>query len=226
MLFSSSQYLIFNVYINSQRELTGKATQVVETMRQQRQITIMLVIVCVAFVVLITPIAIFYAVKHHWEYTRFSYEHAKYLFTQQLIFVLCDSTHAVNFYLYFFSTRRFRKRCLETVMCCCLGSRRSRSLRNSAASGASNAFRMSMTEVTTIPANNTVPLRHFSSSSSSSSSSLGRGRHNVVMKNGAQDNGEALKSLIGGGRGRKENGKKTKTRCGPNDNSARYTAVS
>ncbi|RUS80830.1 hypothetical protein EGW08_011411, partial [Elysia chlorotica] len=109
-----------------QQELTGKACQAAETMKQQKQITVMLVIVCLVFVILITPHALFYAISSHWTYAQGTHEHALYLFVNQLIFVLSDATHAVNFYLYFFSTRRFRKRCLETIFYCCFCCRFSR----------------------------------------------------------------------------------------------------
>ncbi|BFZ06292.1 hypothetical protein BsWGS_09330 [Bradybaena similaris] len=154
-----------------QRELTSKASQVAETMRQQRQITIMLVVVCIAYVMLITPLALFYAIKPSWAHQDNPREHAMYLFFNQLAFLLSDSTHAVNFYLYFFSTQRFRKRCLETVFFCCLPHRRARRFRGSTISGMSKAFRLSVTDETTIQ-HNIVQLANLSSSSSSSSNHL------------------------------------------------------
>ena len=141
-----------------QRELaSSKQSQVTESWRQQRQITTMLVVVCVAFVVLITPNAVFYVVRPHWTYTPGTAEHARFRFTSELIFVLCDSTHAINFYLYFFSTKRFRSRCLETVTSCSKKHRYTRSgrFRISTASGNSSGtknYRMSMTEMTSMSA--------------------------------------------------------------------------
>ncbi|CAG5132230.1 unnamed protein product [Candidula unifasciata] len=154
-----------------QRELTSKASQVAETTRQQRQITIMLVVVCIAYVLLITPLALFYAIQPYWSYKQNPGEHAKYLFINQLAFMLSDSTHAVNFYLYFFSTQRFRKRCLETLFFCCLPRRQTRRFRGSTISGMSKAFRLSVTDDTTAH-HNTVQLANLSSSSSSSSNHL------------------------------------------------------
>lgn len=149
-------------------------------MRQQRQITIMLVVVCIAFVLLMTPLAIFYPIKQNWTYEKNSLEHAKALFTEQLVFVLGDSTHAVNFYLYFFSTRRFRKRCLETVFYCYNSRRRGRRFRGSTISGMSKTFRLSVTDVTTVP-QNAVQLTNFSSSPSSSSNHLHIGNGDTKM---------------------------------------------
>ena len=127
-----------------------------ETMRQQRQITMMLVVVCVAFVLLITPNAIFYAVKPYWTYTRNTLGHATFIFTGELIFLLCDSTHAVNFYLYFLSTKRFRTRCLEMLCYCWKGQRAfGRSGRYLTGGNNSRGYnshnQMSVTEMTSVP---------------------------------------------------------------------------
>ncbi|KAI8767845.1 green-sensitive opsin [Biomphalaria glabrata] len=172
-----------------QRELTNKTSQVAETMRQQRQITIMLVIVCIAFVLLVTPNALFYAYRAHWEYERKSLGEALYKFTNQICFVLSDSTHAVNFYLYFFSTSRFRRRCLETVFSCCMSKKRARRFRGSTISGMSKTFRLSITDVTTVPAN-AVQLTNFSSSSSSSNHLLvGNGASRITKFRGGHRDG-------------------------------------
>ncbi|GFN94690.1 thyrotropin-releasing hormone receptor [Plakobranchus ocellatus] len=185
-----------------QKELTSKANQTAETMKQQKQITIMLVIVCIVFVVLITPHALFYAVQRHWKYRPYSEEHARYLFTNQLIFVLSDSTHAVNFYLYFFSAKRFRKRCLETLFYCCyccrwsrsrgaMGSRRrNRMYYGGSTTGLSKSFRLSMTDVTGLNTSHRNlcgagggAMYGETSHLTSSSTSLGNGRF-LTVNNG------------------------------------------
>ncbi|GFR84922.1 thyrotropin-releasing hormone receptor [Elysia marginata] len=181
-----------------QRELTGKASQAAETMKQQKQITIMLVIVCLVFLILITPHALFYAIQTNWEFTKGTEEHALYLFVNQVIFVLSDATHAVNFYLYFFSTRRFRKRCLETIFYCCywspcrgsnggMGSRRrNRKYYGGSTSGLSKSFRLSMTDVTSInPATRPAGVSMYGENSllTSSTSSLANGRF-LTVNNG------------------------------------------
>jgi hypothetical protein len=128
----------------------------------------MLVIVCCAYVLLMTPLAIFYAVRTHWDYYSSRSQYSIYVFINQLVFLLADSTHAVNFYLYFFSTRRFRNRCLETIFYCCFPKRRFRRFRGSTISGTTKTFRMSVTDDTSIP-QNTMQLAKFSASSTSSS---------------------------------------------------------
>lgn len=157
-------------------------------MRQQRQITIMLVVVCIAFVLLIAPLALFFAVESYVSFEERSLMHAKVLFTRQLVHALADSTHAVNFYLYFFSNRRFRKRCIETVFCCCMRGRRRRRFRGSTVSGMSKSYRLSITDVTTVP-QNAVQLTNISSSSSSSSNHhhIGNGETKMTRLKGMRD---------------------------------------
>ncbi|CAG5132580.1 unnamed protein product, partial [Candidula unifasciata] len=84
-----------------QRHLTNSFDQGGRKTRDQRQITVMLVVVSVIFLLLIMPSAIFYIIKPSWNYQQHSYEHVKYLFTTRFIHVLADANHAVNFYLYF-----------------------------------------------------------------------------------------------------------------------------
>lgn len=147
----------------------------------------MLVVVCIAYVVLITPLALFYGVMHRWSYEEKSLEHAKYLFTNQIVFCLADSTHAVNFYLYFFSTRRFRKRCLETLFYCCFPRRRARRFSDSANFGMSKSFRLSMSDVANEP-KGAVRLANFSSSASSFNQLLvGNGENKMTRLKGARD---------------------------------------
>ncbi|KAL8567883.1 hypothetical protein ACOMHN_059005 [Nucella lapillus] len=75
----------------------------------KRLVNLMLLSATVVFLILTFPICIFMLADWHWHvqpgYTRSNA--IKYL-CQQLAFVLVDSTHAVNFYLYFLTARRFR----------------------------------------------------------------------------------------------------------------------
>lgn len=84
-----------------QRHLTNSFDQGGRKARDQRQITVMLVVVSVVFLLLNMPNAVFYIVKRSWSYQEQSYEHVKNLFTNRLVHVLADANHAVNFYLYF-----------------------------------------------------------------------------------------------------------------------------
>ncbi|KAK7462074.1 hypothetical protein BaRGS_00038522, partial [Batillaria attramentaria] len=82
------------------------SNQAAEKVRQQRQITIMLLVVCVTFILLIMPNCVFFIYKGHWDHD------------DSLIFLLSDLTHAVNFFVYFISTKKFRDRFLDTVCFC------------------------------------------------------------------------------------------------------------
>lgn len=85
----------------AQRHLTNTFDQSTRKGRDQRQITIMLVLVSIVFLVLNIPNAFVYFFKPYWVYEPNSYEHAKFKFTLHLVHLLSDSNHAVNFYLYF-----------------------------------------------------------------------------------------------------------------------------
>ncbi|XP_035824630.1 rhodopsin-like [Aplysia californica] len=83
----------------------------------QRQILLMLFTSTFVFVVLLFPICAFVVTDHYWEVKPYTEEYdIKYL-CQQIAFVLCDSTHAVNFYLYFLSARKFRKAFTQMPTC-------------------------------------------------------------------------------------------------------------
>ncbi|XP_005097252.1 neuropeptide SIFamide receptor [Aplysia californica] len=102
-----------------QRHLTNSFDQGGRKARDQRQITLMLVVVSVVFLMLNMPNAIFYIVKPTWKDSLepFSYDEAKYTFTARFIHILSDANHAVNFYLYFLSMSTFRRRFIDAVRC-------------------------------------------------------------------------------------------------------------
>ncbi|XP_025081517.1 probable G-protein coupled receptor 139 isoform X2 [Pomacea canaliculata] len=98
----------------SRKTASGQAA---EKVRQQRQITIMLFVLCVVFVVLTLPNSVFFVYQRYWDYSVSTYETAKYLFVKQIIFLLSDMPHAINFFVYFISTKKFRDRFLDTICC-------------------------------------------------------------------------------------------------------------
>ena len=97
--------IIFNVIKAGkvQRQMTNSFSEAgSRKARDQKQITVMLVVVSVVFLALNMPNAVFYMVKKYWpKFQTYSYEHAKYFFTARFISVLSDANHAVNFYIYF-----------------------------------------------------------------------------------------------------------------------------
>ncbi|PVD36141.1 hypothetical protein C0Q70_03114 [Pomacea canaliculata] len=105
---------IFGKDGGSRKTASGQAA---EKVRQQRQITIMLFVLCVVFVVLTLPNSVFFVYQRYWDYSVSTYETAKYLFVKQIIFLLSDMPHAINFFVYFISTKKFRDRFLDTICC-------------------------------------------------------------------------------------------------------------
>ncbi|ESP02783.1 hypothetical protein LOTGIDRAFT_156728 [Lottia gigantea] len=146
LLFVFNFLIIFGIRKSTRIQeglIHNKSRHTTETMKQQRQITIMLVVVSVVFVLLILPNCLFFIIKAYWIYTPNSYEHVIFLLTEQLIFVLADSNHAVNFYLYFLSGKKFRKRFFDTIFCRHIARRTSTEFKRSSnndSTGTSNSF--------------------------------------------------------------------------------------
>ncbi|XP_021373894.1 thyrotropin-releasing hormone receptor-like [Mizuhopecten yessoensis] len=144
--------VIFNILIivgisRGHRGVVSKIdkTQMTEKMKQQQQITIMLVTVSLVFVVLTMPNCVFFIFQNYWDYTKNLHEYARYFLFYQLVFVLSDFNHAINFYLYFLSGRKFRAR-FHAIICICRRKQISRRLGTTISHIASS--RMSATEMT------------------------------------------------------------------------------
>lgn len=120
-------------------------TQMTEKMRQQQQITIMLVTVSAVFVLLTMPNCVFFIFQNYWDYTSTMHDYARYFLFYQLVFVLSDFNHAINFYLYFLSGRKFRAR-FTAIICICRQKQISRRLGTTISHITSS--RMSATEMT------------------------------------------------------------------------------
>ncbi|XP_064597259.1 growth hormone secretagogue receptor type 1-like [Liolophura sinensis] len=84
---------------------------------QQRQITIMLVTVSVAFVCFLLPICIFHLVSVNWNYAKSTEETARYHLASEIVFFVAEIHHAINFLFYFFSSRKFRTVLIKLVCC-------------------------------------------------------------------------------------------------------------
>lgn len=121
LVLTSNTLIIINVQMSSkaQRQLTNNFDQSSRRMRDQQQITTMLVVISIVFLSLMLPNSVFYLVSDHWKRSTApnSYELLEYYFTKQFIHMLCDLNHAVNFYLYFLSMATFRRRFLDTICC-------------------------------------------------------------------------------------------------------------
>ncbi|KAH3701850.1 hypothetical protein DPMN_076846 [Dreissena polymorpha] len=100
------------------RHLSAEQRHSTETSNYQRQITVMLLSVSVAFVVLTLPNCTFFIVKAYWSWMESAHGVAKYYLVMQIVFVLSDLSHALNFYLYCISGRKFRQKFLKLVQKC------------------------------------------------------------------------------------------------------------
>ncbi|XP_041366884.1 galanin receptor type 1-like [Gigantopelta aegis] len=81
------------------------------------QVTAMLLTVSVVFVVLILPICIYFILDPYWVVQIYTVADGRKQLFRQCAFLLCDMSHAINFYLYFLSARNFRRRFLHMFIC-------------------------------------------------------------------------------------------------------------
>lgn len=121
LVITSNALIIINVQMSSktQRQLTNNFDQSSRRVRDQQQITTMLIVISLVFLALMLPNSIFYLVSDHWKNSTpsGSYQLVEYYFAKQFIHVLCDLNHAVNFFLYFLSMATFRRRFIDTICC-------------------------------------------------------------------------------------------------------------
>ncbi|KAL8573189.1 hypothetical protein ACOMHN_036174 [Nucella lapillus] len=121
LVITSNTLIIINVQMSSktQRQLTNNFDQSSRRMRDQQQITTMLIVISLVFLVLMLPNSVFYLVSEYWKKHTApdSYQRLEYHFIKQLVHTLSDTNHAVNFYLYFLSMATFRRRFLDTILC-------------------------------------------------------------------------------------------------------------
>ncbi|GFR74855.1 thyrotropin-releasing hormone receptor [Elysia marginata] len=100
-----------------------------DTARVERTITLMLIAAGVIFLVLSLPISVFYLIRGFRVSHSMSVEQARWTLFQQIAFLFIDSSHAVNFFLYFFTAKRFRVQLIRLVrekICFCVGDNSSR----------------------------------------------------------------------------------------------------
>ncbi|GFR79335.1 thyrotropin-releasing hormone receptor [Elysia marginata] len=95
---------------NNQKILTDAA-------RVERTITLMLITAGVIFLVLSLPMALFYLIHGFGGPQGKTTEADRWLLYKQIAYVLIDSSHAINFFLYFFTAKRFRDQ-LVRLFCC------------------------------------------------------------------------------------------------------------
>ncbi|KAJ8307226.1 hypothetical protein KUTeg_015310 [Tegillarca granosa] len=110
-----------------QQVLTNKMDkfQSADKAKQQNQITIMLVTISIVFVVFTMPNCLFFIIKGKINYLATPHSHAIWILWMQVVFFLSDANHAINFYLYFLSGQKFRKK-FKSIICCRKSPRRIR----------------------------------------------------------------------------------------------------
>jgi len=84
---------------------------------RNRPITIMLVTAALTLVVLTTPRCVMLILTPYWVSEEGTQEAAIHSVTDTMAYILCDSTHAINFYIYSLSAKRFRNQFLDLVLC-------------------------------------------------------------------------------------------------------------
>lgn len=77
----------------------------------------MLVIVFLVFIFLILFNFVFFIFRGYWDYKKSNYQIVFYLLIYQFVFVFIDLNYVVNFYLYFFSGKKFCKYFIS-MLCC------------------------------------------------------------------------------------------------------------
>ncbi|XP_076438875.1 uncharacterized protein LOC143277842 [Babylonia areolata] len=86
----------------------------------QRQATILLLVTSGVLVMTTTPVCVYMLVQQWWRPEAGSLESARKRLWSLVLRVLCDCNHAVNFYLYFISARKFRAYLWKVLCWICL----------------------------------------------------------------------------------------------------------
>lgn len=101
----------------SHLHLTNRIQNLNEKISQQKQITTMLLTTSIMFILLIMPNCVFFIAREYWTWKETPLGNAQYYLVYQLVFLLSDLNHAVNFYLYCFSGRKFRQKFKDLILC-------------------------------------------------------------------------------------------------------------
>lgn len=84
--------------------------------RISHEMTRILLTTSIVFVILVLPNCVFFISRGYWNWTETPRSIAQYHLVYQVVFMLSDLNHAMNFYLYFLSGRDFRQKFLQ-VLC-------------------------------------------------------------------------------------------------------------
>ncbi|XP_059150314.1 sex peptide receptor-related protein 2-like [Physella acuta] len=89
---------------------------VAETERAERNITAMMVLAAVLFLILALPSCVYFFTARKIPDSE-SVSIAQWGLFKEISFVLMDSNHAINFFLYFYTAKRFRNQFFKLVKC-------------------------------------------------------------------------------------------------------------
>ncbi|XP_067649769.1 probable G-protein coupled receptor 139 [Haliotis asinina] len=118
IIFSTLIVLLLRRYSKQRRRISVGEPAQTEAQRQERQITIMLVILAVVFVILTIPRCVYVILQLNMcpdERDYMCVERKK--FFDSITTQLADTNHAINFYLYFLSGRKFREEFMKLFRC-------------------------------------------------------------------------------------------------------------
>ncbi|XP_064598658.1 FMRFamide receptor-like [Liolophura sinensis] len=99
------------------QRMTNSTNQTAESKRQQQSVTVMLIVASVTCFVLLTPNAVFFIYQRYWDVQSDAYQYASYVFVNSFIYFLSNFNHAINFFLYVVSGRRFRRVFIALITC-------------------------------------------------------------------------------------------------------------
>lgn len=88
-----------------------------EMQRSERAITTLMLVASFLFMLMVLPHCLYYILFRHTKLLEHLQHTSTDQLTRQVTILLADSTHALNFYLYFISVRRFRHRVMA-LLCC------------------------------------------------------------------------------------------------------------
>ena len=87
------------------------------SINQNMQVTMMVIVVCCVFVMFNSPVCVFFIYREYWDYKSDNVEKAKYFLMYQIVFLLAEINHVINFYLYVVSGTNFRRQFCKLVTC-------------------------------------------------------------------------------------------------------------
>lgn len=116
--------MIFNMFIvlgirrskKLSKAMTSEQKRFEHRSKQQRQITMMLIAVSLAFLILVTPYSVFWIIVLYWDYQATNLGIARFFLARRVVTFLHDANHVVNFFLYFISGQKFRQNAVK-VFC-------------------------------------------------------------------------------------------------------------